>query len=362
MTTIQKFLDEQAAKGSKDSTIKTYGKVLKRLNAFKAVDLIDKESLIQYFKLFECKDSTRMAQSIIIKKFFTDTGRPEVAAWIKPKRPHETIKSDDILDGADVNKMLESTDSLYWKALIAILYESGARIGEVQSLKYKDFQDTKDGLVVHIPTIKTAAGFRKMILINSSQYIRNLQASVNGKPEDIVFSLKYRYTFEVIRDIGRAAGIKKHVSPHQFRHARATAAINEMPEAVIRKMLGWSQNSTMISRYQHLNDNSVIEAQLGHIGDNKPVSLNPAEKVDLEPIYKKLSEENKQLRQGYEALKTQLKLQNDQLLPALGEMMKQIQYLNGKQKSQEDSTGLGKEIMEVAGKFINEQFKKAKVH
>jgi len=33
--------------------------------------------------------------------------------------------------------MLEATDSIYWKALIATLYETGARIGEIQSLKYK---------------------------------------------------------------------------------------------------------------------------------------------------------------------------------------------------------------------------------
>lgn len=303
MTSIQKFLDEQNAKGTKSSSLKSYTKVLKRLNTFMPVDTVTKEHLIQYFKAFECKDSTRMFHQIVIKKFFNDTGREGVSSWIKPKRPHETIKSDDILNGEDVNKMLEATDSMYWKALIAILYESGARIGEIQILKYKDFQDTKDGLIVHIPTSKTAAGFRKMILINSSQYIRNLQASVNGKPDDVVFSVDYRYTYEVLRDIGRAAGIKKHVSPHQFRHARATAAINEMPEAVIRKMLGWSPNSTMISRYQHLNDNSVIEAQLGHNGENKPVSLNPVEKVDLEPVYNKLKEENSELKTQMEKQK-----------------------------------------------------------
>jgi len=67
-----------------------------------------------------------------------------------------------------------------------------------------------------------------------------------------------------------------------------------MPEAVIRKILGWSPNSTMNSRYQHLNDNSVIDAQLGgHNGENRPVSLNPAEKVDLEPVYNKLKDEQR---------------------------------------------------------------------
>jgi len=292
MDAIKTFLNEQTAKGTKESTVVMYGQVLGRLDKFKPVEQINKADLIQYLNEFKCTDGTRMLHSIIIKKFFKDTGRDEVAGWLKPKRPHETIKSDDILDAHDVNKMLEVTDSLYWKALIAILFETGARIGEIKSLKYKDFQDTESGIVVHIPTHKTNAGFRKMILINSSQYIRNLQNSVNGKPDDIVFSIGHRYTHEVLRDIGRAAGLRKRTNAHSFRHARATAAIGEMPEAIIRKMLGWSQNSTMISRYQHLSDNSVIDSQLGHTGDKKPVKLNPAEKVDLAPVYKKIEDYN----------------------------------------------------------------------
>jgi len=305
MDIIKTFLNEQSAIGTKASTIKLYGHVLTKLNEFKQVEEISKPDLIQYFNHLKIADSTRMLNSIIIKKFFKDTGRSEVSEWIKPKRSHETIKSDDILDVIDVNKMLEATDSLYWKALIAILFESGARIGEIQSLKYKDLQDTQEGIIVHIPTHKTNAGFRKMILINSAQYLRNLKNSVNGKSDDVIFKIGYRFTADVIRDIGRAAGIKKHVSCHQFRHARATAAINDMPEAVIRKMLGWSPNSTMISRYQHLNDNSVIEAQLGGNGEKKkPTKLNPSEKIDLAPVYQKLEEDNETLKQRIAEMET----------------------------------------------------------
>ena len=126
MTSIQKFLDEQKAKGLKDTSIKTYSKALVRINAFKSMDEITKDDYVLYFRLFGCSGNTRMSHSIIIKRFFTDIGKEDVVSWIKPKRPHETIKSDDILNGEDVNKMLEATDSIYWKALIATLYETGA--------------------------------------------------------------------------------------------------------------------------------------------------------------------------------------------------------------------------------------------
>jgi len=92
MTSIQKFLDEQKAKGLKDTSIKTYSKALVRINAFKSMDEITKDDYVLYFRLFGCSGNTRMSHSIIIKRFFTDIGKEDVVSWIKPKRPHETIK------------------------------------------------------------------------------------------------------------------------------------------------------------------------------------------------------------------------------------------------------------------------------
>jgi integrase/recombinase XerD len=313
METITKYVNEQKAKGSASETVKLYNSVLKRLNKFKPLDKITKDDLVRYFAEWEGADSTRMTHTIVIKKFFKDIKKPDVADWLKAKKPKEILKFDDVLDGEDVNKMIAATDSLYWKAMIAILYDTGARIKEIRSLKYRDFKDTQDGLIVHIPTTKTAAGFRKMILINSAQYIRNLQASINGKPDDVVFKFKYRYTFEVIRDIGRAAGIKKHVHPHGFRHAAATKYVHEMPEMVLRKMMGWTPNSAMVSRYVSLSDESVIETQLGKENHKEQVKLNPAEKIDLEPVYDSLKEENKQLKSRLEDETKNLKEENKHL-------------------------------------------------
>jgi integrase len=76
---------------------------------------------------------------------------------------------------------VKATDSHYYKAFIAFLYETGCRFSEAHSLKYKDFMETNEGMIVNIATTKTGAGYRKTILPFSSQYIRNLKVylSVN---------------------------------------------------------------------------------------------------------------------------------------------------------------------------------------
>jgi integrase len=53
--------------------------------------------------------------------------------------PRTHLNADEILDTDDVNKLLEATDSHYYKALIAVLFETGARIGELQALRVSDF-------------------------------------------------------------------------------------------------------------------------------------------------------------------------------------------------------------------------------
>jgi integrase/recombinase XerD len=161
----------------------------------------------------------------MLKKYFGDVGKVEVIAWMNAQKPKETLKSDDILANDDINKMIEATDGYYWKALIIFLFETGCKVGEINDLKYKDFVDTTEGMIVSIPTKKTSAGYRKVILPSSSRFIKNLQVYTFGKPEDVVFNFGYEYTYLMIRDIAKKAGITKPVSPHKFRHAQATELV-----------------------------------------------------------------------------------------------------------------------------------------
>lgn len=311
-----KFINELEAQKRTPSTIKNYNWVLGRLEKFKPLDSITKDDLIKYFKAFDAPDNTLALHYAIVKKYFRFAGKPEIVNWIKKLKPKETLHPNDILTTDDINKLVESTDSLYYKALIAFLFETGCRISEAKSLKYKDFKDTDQGMVVNIPTTKTTAGLRKVIIPFSSQYVRNLKLYSGASGNDIVFKIQLWQTNNMIRIIAKNAGITKPISAHKFRHAQATDLVKRgYNEAIIRKKLGWTPISGMIARYQHLNDEDVINATLEHAGKLPPtasprIEMKEAERISLVDAamqFSKLTEENEQLKTRLDEIEQQRK-------------------------------------------------------
>lgn len=299
------YIQELKAQKHSEGSVKNEFWVLNTLDQFKPLEHINKNDLMRFFENLNKPDNSLLLFQSIVKKYFKAIGKPDISDWIKKKRPRETLRSEDILTTDDINKMIEATDNHYWKAMIAFLYETGCRISEAMSLKFKDFQDTDQGMIVNILTTKTAAGYRKLILPFSSQYIRNLKLYAESSGTDIVFKLQLCQTNKILRRIAKKAGIDKPISCHKFRHGQATDLVRRgYNEAIIRKKLGWSATSLMIARYQHLNDEDVINATLDNTG-KLPITAAPrteikeAERISLVDAamqFSKLSEENENLK------------------------------------------------------------------
>lgn len=306
---IERYLNELRARRLSWKTIESYKFTLMLLDKFKRIDTVEKKDLIQFFSQVKGTESSILLYQVQLKKFFADIGKTEIASWIKIIKPKETLKSDDIITPDDINKMIDSTDNHYWKAMIAFLFETGCRISEALKLSYKDFKDTDQGMIVNIPTSKTSAGYRKVILPFSSQYLRNLKTYTASLKEDRVFKMSYAQTWRVLNQIAKDAGINKPISPHKLRHAQATDMVKRSyNEAIIRKKLGWTPTSPMIARYQHLNDEDVINATLENTGklpqmSSTRIEIKEAERltlVDAAMQYSKITEENSELRKQME--------------------------------------------------------------
>ena len=70
--------------------------------------------------------------------------------------------------------------------------------------------------------------------------------------------IRYAGIAKQLRIIAGRAGIKKHITPHIFRHTRATIMIRQgYGEAIIKKLLWGNLNSDMFSTYLHLVDGDV---------------------------------------------------------------------------------------------------------
>ncbi len=194
----------------------------------------------------------------------------EISGKAKPKNVN------DMLTDAEIKQMLLATEKFREhhrnKALIAVLAESGCRLGEVASCRIKDLVEVnKDLYRLTFPEGKT--GMRTVILCTSKPYLREYLRHGHPdptNPESPLWVTKLGHEFRqmgsatvytVIRMTASAAGINKRVHPHLFRHTAATRLIGSgLSEPRVKNMLGWAPNSNMTATYVHLDDADKVAA------------------------------------------------------------------------------------------------------
>lgn len=260
------------------------------------------------------KESSVETKKGVLKTFFRLTGKKEITEDISIRIVKNNLRREDILTVEDVDKLIASTDSPMYKALIAFLFESGARINEALSVKIKNIQEADHGLIIGIIGTKTKGAIRESAYIYSAQYIRNHITYSGLTKDDKLFPITDQAVQKMLIKLKKKTGIEKPISPHKFRHAQATDMLTrKYPESIIRKQMGWSPDSRMTSRYIHLVDQDVIDARLEESGLNtinkKRSNIKTAEPLKISDAslkLRKLTEENEKNKQDNQALKKQL--------------------------------------------------------
>jgi hypothetical protein len=78
-------------------------------------------------------------------------------------------------------------------------------------------------------------------------------------------TLTYQYTKNHLAKIAKRAGIKKHITPHLFRHSRVTNMLKAgFSESSIKLMAWGSLSSEQLSRYAHLA-NADIDREVARV-------------------------------------------------------------------------------------------------
>lgn len=154
--------------------------------------------------------------------------------------------------------------------MIALLWDIGARIGEVGTLRIKDLVFDDIGLIVHL---NGKTGPRRVRAVWSIEYLNEwleehperdnpnvpLWFKFNSEPLEI---LKYDAIRRRLVKISEKTGIKKKIHPHLFRHSRCTHMANYLTEAQMNLYFGWIQGSDMPSVYVHLSGRDIDDAVL----------------------------------------------------------------------------------------------------
>ncbi|WP_456468939.1 tyrosine-type recombinase/integrase [Archaeoglobus sp.] len=278
---VFEFASDLIAEGISEIRVRTYVAWLKKIVQVAGRDLCDfrkteVKKVINHYQLLKANgdvsDSSVFEVKKTLKKFFKWYGREELVSWFSVGDVKNKLSPMDLITEEEFQRMMDACTNSRDRAFISLLYESGARIGEIGSMRIKDVSFDEYGAVVWLPRSKTVR--RKLRVVYSSRYLaewiadhplkNDLEAplwiKLTGKRR--LQAVEYKDVHAQLKKIAKRAGIKKRIYPHLFRHTRATRLLAKVPESVGAKYMGWVPGSDMVRVYVHLASEDVDEAIL----------------------------------------------------------------------------------------------------
>jgi site-specific recombinase XerD len=233
----------------------------------------DIKDLVEWVHNRDISEVTKSDYRQVIKQFYkwldgSEDDYPDSVDWIKTTSPNGNgTLPKDLLTREDINALKDGCRNARDRAFIALLYESGARIGELIDLTVGDIEDHQHGKKV---VIDGKTGQRRLPLLESTPALNkwlnehpdpSKDAPLWSQLRDGSKQLSYIYLRKKVLERNRErAGIEKPVNPHHFRHSRATDLANKFKEAQLCEWFGWVQGSKVPGKYVHLSGRDIDNA------------------------------------------------------------------------------------------------------
>ncbi len=163
----------------------------------------------------------------------------------------------DVLSAEEVTRILDCTHNLKHWTILATLYATALRCGELQHLKVRDIDSQR--MVLHVRDgkggIPRQIGLSPVLLERLRVYFRR------HRPKDWLFPsrqngsspLDDRAIRGLCFEAGKRAGIERRVHPHLFRHACATHMLDAGADLrTIQVLLGHADIRTT-TKYLHVS-------------------------------------------------------------------------------------------------------------
>lgn len=209
---------------------------------------------------------------------------------IRIKVPPSKIHADELCGPDEVVRLMAACTNERDRAIIAVMYSSGARLGELCGANVGDVAIDRYGARIRV---SGKTGERDITVFYG---MPELQAWINVHPlrDDPNAPLwvthhkrggRYqrlspKAVQSICARIGDASGVAatKKCNPHAYRHARATDLAAEMTTADMNLHFGWAPGSNMAANYVHSSQRKVAEALARQAGirieaETKPTKL-----------------------------------------------------------------------------------------
>jgi site-specific recombinase XerD len=256
---------------------------------------------------YKWKNGTKNVFKIVVRRMYQiihnmedTTDFPDVVRWVKLDiKKRDRHLPEELLTNEELDMIIENCKSIRDKAFIAILAESGARIGEIASMKIKHISFESYGARL---TLYGKTGSRRILVSRSAKILKewigmhpfnNVQDSYLW-PADDGRLICYNALRKVMKKAALKAGIQKRIYPHLFRYTRATQLANIMSDQVMKQYLGWDKNSNMHEIYIHMSGKESDEAILKESGMLYTALPQPKQTTLIfsKPIIQRLMVEN----------------------------------------------------------------------
>lgn len=291
------FLNELAARSLSPKTRAVY---LQRILGFhrwfrKPLSEASPDDLRGYIRFLQ--ESGRAPFSVkirivMLKHFFASWMGKEFRGVRTPKGERPDPKP---LDESEILAMIKAGATPYEKALVAVLYEGGIRLGELQGIKVGHVAVDQYGAKI---TVNGKSGERPIRLIHATPFLQSFLEHHTFRENPDAY-LSYGYSWEsgkylrdlrkqaspnglnrMLRRLAAKAGINgKRIYRHLLRHSRATVLSKNMTDSELMQIFGWKTRS-MVSVYSHLSMRDVEDKLLRISGmktkeEEEPSPLRP---------------------------------------------------------------------------------------
>ncbi|MCD4820918.1 MAG: tyrosine-type recombinase/integrase [Methanococcoides sp.] len=295
---IEEYIKAAKLKNKKQTTIS--GELWQIASFVKSLDnkdlrAVTKDDIEAYYlqRRDNYKPSTVHMNMVIVRLFY-NWFIPDNTFFerIKTRQPKNKLPVNELVFESDVMELLSGCNRQRDRALISLLWDSAARIGELLSLNISNIEFNNNGGVI---IVSGKTGMRRIALILS---VPELRIWLNQHPyrDDpnaplFVTDRKYdgtyrRLTIEAVGNllsgVVQRACVKKNIHPHAFRHGRLTdLAKRGFNEMELRIIAGWEANSNMPATYLHLSGADVESKLLAMHGIIKEEDVAP--KLEMMP-------------------------------------------------------------------------------
>ena len=186
----------------------------------------------------------------------------------KGRTPGQPTDTTDISE-SEYKRILMSLVE-HWRLFFELLWESGVRVGEALAIKKSDLENNG----VWITREKRRDHPRDFIGLSSGLFIR-LKIYASHFKGIMLFPYTASAAWLALKKAAKAAGIKRNIHPHSFRHAFGYRAIN--------LKLGDDVSAA--------NQLGIVQRMMGHTRQTSTLVYTKPRQEDVDEAFKRMNQE-----------------------------------------------------------------------